>query len=152
MVSFVDLLPAARRTKTISVLGVDVEVRSLKLREVAEIMWDFPEIRALMSERQVDAEVLLRIAPRAAATIIAAATGNAGKEAEIDAIGELAPGTQLALLFAALELSMPEGISPLLEAVARVFGIANVAAAVNGRDQDGNMPPRSNGSLPAATA
>lgn len=151
MVSFVDLLPAARRTRVVPVFGEGVDVRSLKLREICDIIWSNPEIGALMAERRVDAQTLIDTAPRAAAQAIALATGHGQDEAEIAAIGEMPPGTQLSLLLAVLELSAPDGVSPLMEAVTRMLqGGGRVEPS--GTAPDGNMPPRSNGSLPAVTA
>ena len=146
MVSFVDLLPAARRTRMVPVLGTDIEVRSLKMIEIADLMWKFPEVRALIAERSIDADKLLAMAPRAAATAIAAATGVGDSEAEIDAIVELPPGSQAMLLMAVIELSAPDGLTPLLQALARMMMPAGAAlAAGSGTVPAGNTQQPSSG-------
>lgn len=124
------LLDIAPLTETVTVSGVAVEVYGISATGVALLMQRFPEIRALVSGREIDAspERLFELVPHAIASIIAAGCGLPGDQAAERIAGRLPVAEQLELMRAILRLTLPAGIAPFVEGLQELLGGLNVAA------------------------
>jgi hypothetical protein len=144
MVSLIDIVP---QTRTVQIAAGELTLRGLGLRQIADLLVRFPELRKLLVEGApaVEIDTLLALAPDAVGTIIAQASGQPDAADAItdalslDDIGEC--------LVAIRDLTMPMGVGPFMQRLAR---LVSASGAPDGRDQDTNMPPRrSNSSQPA---
>ena len=132
MVGLLDIAPAA---ETVTVGGQPVAVHGVSARGIAVLLGRFPELRALIAQRQQDvsADRLMVLVPDAIAAIIAAGTGLPGDAAMEAAADRLPVEEQLDLLDAILRLTLPSGIGPFVERLAGLgsrLGVASPAPAI----------------------
>lgn len=116
MVSLVDLAPS---TRTVPVGGKDLSVFGVSAEGIASLMGDFPELQKLFQGGtfKFDAATIQKVAPKAIAAIIAAGCDAPGNPDAIKVASRLPVGDQLAVLAVVIELTMPQGIGPFMEAL-----------------------------------
>jgi hypothetical protein len=147
MVALVDIVPQKR---TVQIRGGELELRGLGLRQIADLLLRFPNLRNLFVEGapELDVETLLVMAPDAIGAIIAEA---AGQPEAVNAIadGALALDELTECLGVVRDLTMPHGAAPLLQRLTALLDGGVVG--LSGRARDMSSPPRPNGSSPPAT-
>lgn len=126
------LLDIAGGGETVAVRGQPVAVTGVSARGVAVLLGRFPELRALLTGREVDPGRLVALGPDVVAAVIAAGTGAPGDEAAEAVADGLSVAEQADLLEAVLRLTLPRGLGPFvarLEALGEQLGVAGPAAA-----------------------
>ncbi len=126
MVGLVDIAPV---TSTVPVRGQDITVTGVSARGIAHLLARFPELRALMTGREVALDDLLRLGGDVIAAIIAAGTGAPGDADVEKAADNLTLEEQADLLTAIVELTLPRGLGPLVERLSRLGLMAGGASA-----------------------
>jgi hypothetical protein len=124
MVGLIDIAPL---TTTVTIRKVPVDVSGVSARGIAQLLARFPELRALVTGREVAIENILALGGDVVAAIIAAGTGSPGDEAAEQAADRLSVDEQADLLVAIIELTMPRGLGPFVEKLSRL-GLASGAA------------------------
>lgn len=116
MVKLVDLAPVTVPVK-IERDGkpVALDVGGVSIGAVASILMRFPEVQTMIDGEGVSLKSLSRLADPALAAIIAAACGSAGDEKAERMAAGLPAHEQLAILEAAIPLTMPKGLGPFVE-------------------------------------
>ncbi len=122
----VGLLDIAPLTQTVTIRDQQVEVTGVSAKGVAQLLLRFPELRALISGREVGLDQLLALGGDIIAAIIAAGCGQAGDEGAEIAAGRLGLDDQAELLAAIMSLTMPQGLGPFVDKLARM-GLKPVA-------------------------
>lgn len=129
-----DLLDIRRRVRIVLVDSddgpKDVPVHGLKAGAIADILGRFPALQEMLFPAGVsrpatelsDASSLIRAAPEAIAAILAAGTGHSGEADHEAAAAELPIESQIDLLSATLELTLPGGFVPFVEKLTALFG------------------------------
>ena len=112
MVGLVDIAPI---TSSVVIRGQDITITGVSARGIASLLARFPELRALMTGREVGLDALLRLSGDVIAAIIAAGTGAPGNTQAEAAADNLTLEEQADLLGAIVELTMPRGLGPLVE-------------------------------------
>ena len=112
MVGLIDIAPI---TTSVAIRGSDITVVGVSAKGVALLLARFPELRALMTGREVDLAEILRLGGDVVAAIIAAGTGKPGDEAIEAAVDNLTLEEQADLLLAIIRLTVPNGVGPLVE-------------------------------------
>ena len=112
MVGLVDIAPI---TSSVSIRGKDISITGVSARGIASLLARFPELRALMTGREVALEDLLKLGGDVIAAIIATGTGAPGDVDAEKAADNLTLEEQADLLAAIVELTMPRGLGPLVE-------------------------------------
>lgn len=117
MVTLMDIAPVS---EFVTVRGMDLEVTGISVHGVAVLLSEFPELRALVSNKEqgFTAARLVELIPHGVAAVIAAGLGKPGDKAYIDKAATLNVGEQLNLLEPILKLSFPGGLGPFVERVA----------------------------------
>jgi hypothetical protein len=147
MVSLVDIVPQTRIVQLAE--GGEIVLRGLGLRQVADLLLRFPQLRNLITEGAPDIELesLILMMPDAVGAVIAEA---ASQPEAADAIADKLPLDDVAAcLLAVRDLTMPGGPIPFLDRVTRLMRAG--ADAPLGKAPDMNLPPTQNGSLPPDT-
>jgi hypothetical protein len=116
----VGLLDIAPLTETVTVRDQPIEVTGVSAKGVAQLLLRFPELRALISGRDVGLDQLLALGGDIIAAVIAAGCGQAGDERAEAAAGRLGLDDQAELLTAIMKLTMPQGIGPFVDKLARM--------------------------------
>ena len=127
MVGLVDIAPV---TSTILVRGQDITITGVSARGIALLLARFPELRAVMTGREVALDDLLKLCGDIIAAIIAAGTGVPGDVDAEKAADNLTLEEQADLLAAIVELTMPRGLGPLVERLSRLGLLAGGASAM----------------------
>ena len=127
MVGLVDIAPV---TSTILVRGQDITITGVSARAIALLLARFPELRAVMTGREVALDDLLKLGGDVIAAIIAAGTGVPGDVDAEKAADNLTLEEQADLLGAIVELTMPRGLGPLVEKLSRLGLLAGGGASV----------------------
>lgn len=109
------LLDIAPAVETVEIRGTKVEVYGVSVKGIAYLLQRFPELRAMLSGREVNADRLIEIGGDAVAAIIAAGTGYPGNEQAEAVAGSLSLDEQADLLAAIVKLTMPGGVGPFVE-------------------------------------
>lgn len=125
MVGLIDIAPV---TSTVSVRGQDITVTGVSARGIAHLLARFPELRALMTGREVALDDLLKLGGDVIAAIIAAGTGAPGDAGVEKAADNLTLEEQADVLGAIVELTMPRGLGPLVERLSRLGLLAGGAS------------------------
>lgn len=144
------LLDIADLPRTVTIQGVDLQVRGLDALDLANLIGRFDEVRALLSGKdlEITPERLLEMVPEAIGAILAMGTGDGGNPAAEERAHKLNAGDQLELLAAIIELTMPQGVGPFMVTVNRLVkavGGATSGAAL-GNQAAGNLPKESSNS------
>jgi hypothetical protein len=126
----VGLLDIAPLTETVTVRDQSIEVTGVSAKGVAQLLLRFPELRALISGREVGLEQLLALGGDIVAAVIAAGCGQAGDARAEAAAGYLGLDDQAELLAAIMKLTMPQGIGPFVDKLSRM-GLNPVAGAAS---------------------
>lgn len=144
MVSLVDIVP---QTRTVKIAAGELVLRGLGLRQIAELLLQFPSLRNIITDGApaIDITELVALAPDAIATIIAEAARQPDA-ADAIADGSLTPDEVLDCLKAIQEITFPGGVRPLLERL----GLFNAGAepVPAGKAQATNTQPPLNTSSP----
>jgi hypothetical protein len=118
------LLDIAVSTRTAPVGDVSVNITGVSAKGFAALLERFPEFRKVLTGNKVDMtpESLMAMVPDAIAAVIAAGTGNPG-DPKAEAIAEsLGVGVQLDLLKAIIDVTMPKGVGPFVDALMEIMG------------------------------
>ena len=126
MVGLVDIAPV---TSTILVRGQDITITGVSARGIALLLARFPELRAVITGREVAMDDLLKLGGDVIAAIIAAGAGAPGDVYAEEAADNLTLEEQADLLAAIVELTMPRGLSPLVERLSRLGLLAGGGAS-----------------------
>ena len=126
MVGLVDIAPV---TSTILVRGQDITITGVSARGIALLLARFPELRAVITGREVAMDDLLKLGGDVIAAIIAAGTGSPGDDDAERAADNLTLEEQADLLGAIVELTMPRGLGPLVERLSRLGLLAGGGAS-----------------------
>lgn len=116
----VGLLDIAPLTKTVTIRDQPIEVTGVSAKGLAQLLLRFPELRALISGREVGLDQLLSLGGDIIAAIIAAGCGQAGDAQAEAAAGRLGLDDQAELLAAIMTLTMPQGLGPFVDRLARM--------------------------------
>ena len=127
MVGLVDIAPV---TSTILVRGQDITITGVSARGIALLLARFPELRAVITGREVAMDDLLKLGGDVIAAIIAAGTGVPGDVDAEKAADNLTLEEQADLLASIVELTMPRGLGPLVERLSRLGLLAGGASAM----------------------
>jgi len=141
MTSLLDVAPA---TKTVNVQGTKVEVRGVSVYGISLLMSRFPELRDLLSGKDVEvtADILMDGVPEAVKAVIAAGVGEPGNE-QFEAKAESLPvGDQFDLIQAIIALTVPEGVGPFVRKVRALLSQSGVSDA-GGKAVDTKSQPQS---------
>ena len=127
----VGLLDIAPLTETVTVRDQPIEVTGVTAKGLAQLLLRFPELRALISGREVGLDQLLALGGDIVAAVIAAGCGQAGEAQAEAAAGRLGLDDQAELLAAIMTLTMPQGLGPFVDKLARM-GLKPVAGGGSG--------------------
>lgn len=116
----VGLLEIAPLTQIVTVRDQPIEVTGVSAKGVAQLLLRFPELRALISGRQVGHDQLLALGGDIIAAVIAAGCGHPGDELAEAASSRLGLDDQAELLAAIVKLTMPQGIGPFVDKLSRL--------------------------------
>jgi hypothetical protein len=147
MASLLDIAPATEVVRGVTVYGISA-------RGIANLLGRFPELRALVMGREVDAQTLIDLAPDGIAAILAAGLGSPGDHAIEAAADRLPIESQFDMLEAILRLTLPGGFGPFAERLASLAGgmTAQAApAAASTAAPATKSPPPSSGSSKRVT-
>ena len=126
MVGLVDIAPV---TSTILVRGQNIMITGVSARGIALLLARFPELRAVITGREVAMDALLKLGGDVIAAIIAAGTGSPGDDDAERAADNLTLEEQADLLASIVELTMPRGLGPLVERLSRLGLLAGGGAS-----------------------
>lgn len=112
MVGLIDIAPV---TTTVVIRGNTLTVVGVSAKGVAHLLARFPQLRALMTGRDVALDEIIRLGGDVVAAIIAAGIGKPGDEDQEQAVDNLTLEEQADLLLAIVKLTIPNGVGPLVE-------------------------------------
>lgn len=120
------LLDVAPSRKTIPVNGTLVTVTGISAEGIALVLERFPEARMMLTGKDVSLSIddLFAKVPGAVATLIAAGCGYPGDEAAEKIAAGLPVESQIELLTAIKEVTMPKGVGPFVDSVTALLGEA----------------------------
>lgn len=120
MAGLMDISPAC---ETVQVGDKAVTVYGVSAKGISLLLGRFPELRMMMSGRDVPVEQLMAMGGDAVAAIIAAGCGYPGDEKAETMAGSLGADTQADLLVPILRLTMPKGVGPFVEKLTALGGV-----------------------------
>lgn len=117
MVGLLDIAPSTRK---VTVGGAQVDVFGVSSHGIAYLITRFPQLSDLIGKSdleniQIDAGTILKIVPDAIAAIIACGCGFPNDPVQEEAAARISADSQLDLLAAIIDLTMPAGAGPFLE-------------------------------------
>ena len=112
MVGLIDIAPL---TAEVVIRGSSIAVTGVNAKGVAMLLARFPELRALVTGREVALEAILALGGKVVAAIISAGTGTPGDMQAEKAADNLTLEEQADLLAAIFRMTMPNGIGPFVE-------------------------------------
>lgn len=112
MVGLVDIAPV---TANVVIRGNSLIVVGVSAKGVAHLLARFPQLRALMTGRDVALDEIIRLGGDVVAAVIAAGIGRPGDEDQERAVDNLTLEEQADLLLAIVKLTIPNGVGPLVE-------------------------------------
>lgn len=122
MVGLIDIAPL---TEKVDVRGAKIEVYGVSAKGVAMLLGRFPELRMMMSGKEVKADRLMEMGGDAVSAIIAAGIGFPGDEEQENAAARLPITAQADLLEAILRLTLPNGLGPFVEKLTALGAVLN---------------------------
>jgi hypothetical protein len=147
MVGLIDIAPAV---ENVTVGANKVPVYGVSAKGIALLLARFPELREMMSGREVGVDKLLAMGGDAVAAIIAAGCGYPGDQEQEAAAGRLPVEVQADFLAPILRLTMPKGVGPFVEKLAGLGSVLGVDPS--SMEQASKSPKRSmNSSAPVTT-
>ncbi len=113
MVSLVDIIDVR---KSVTIRGNAFEVEGINAEALGRLIVAYPELRMLFAGRAPDLSVqqVIALGPKIVASIIAAAIGKLGDEAEEAAAAKLTIGEQVTIFTAVAEVTFPDGFGPFV--------------------------------------
>lgn len=126
MTSLLDVAPLSEK---VTVGSSEIMVFGVSAKGVAALLARFPDLRSLISGREVEAERILEFGGDVVAAIIAAACGYPGDEKAEAVASSLSVDAQADLLQAAMRLTLPKGLGPLVEKLVSMGILLNVEDA-----------------------
>jgi hypothetical protein len=141
--SFTDIAPIE---EIVTLRGLDFPVHALGIDDLGKLLHRFPELRTLLptaaapgtAPPEVDAVSIIGLGRQIVAALIACATDKAGDKEEEEALAGLAVGEQFLFIEAIIRLSVPGGLTPLMQRVAGLMSGERPAADGAGRALDSN--------------
>lgn len=111
--------------------GKSVSVSGVNARGIISIFARFPEVRMLMTGKTVTIDKWIELAPDAIVAAIACALGGVGDKTLEAQVDQLPLEDQLALLTAAWEATLPNGVGPFVASLERMglFSLAESGKA-----------------------
>lgn len=140
----VGLLDIGEINESVTIRGKEVPVIGLDADAIFNLLWRFPELRAIMASRgEITAQGLMELAPDILATIIASSIGHAGDKKQIAAARKLTVGEQFMIIDKMLEISFPQGVGPFVDRLTVLLeggraGVSGWAAATKLQEQSQN--------------
>jgi hypothetical protein len=130
LVSLVDIIDLK---KTVTIRGKALEVEGINAEKLGLLILSYPELRLMFAGKAVELspQGVIALGPKIVASVIAAAIGKLGDEAEEAAAGKLALGEQLELLATIFELTFPDGVGPFVARL-RSLGVLDSVAGASG--------------------
>lgn len=128
----VGLLDIAQASEEVSVAGQTVAIYAVNARGIAILLKRFPELRMILTGKEVDQVQLIEMFPDAIAAIVAAGLGEPGNK-ELEArVEKLGVGEQTAIIAAIWRQTFPNGLDPFMEELERMglLGIGGVSGKV----------------------
>lgn len=136
MAGLVDIAPVV---ENVDIGGNPIPVYGVSAKGIASLLARFPELRMMMSGKEVAIEQLMAMGGDAVAAIIAAGCGFPGDPDQEAAAARFSADTQADLLGPILRLTMPKGVGPFVEKLAKlgsVLGeVSSTAPASKSRKQ-----------------
>ena len=129
MVTAVGLLDIAPATDTVQLRGQPVAVYGVSAKGLAYLMSRFPELRMLMTGKEVDEASLMNVGGECVAAIIAAGCGLPGNTDAEASAATLPLEDQADVLAKILKLTMPNGAVPFAEKLAGLTSFLGVEGA-----------------------
>lgn len=139
MVGLLDIAPASTE---VAIAGQNVAVFAINARGIALLLKRFPELRMILTGKDIDQSKLVELFPDALEAIIAAGLGAPGDLALEERADKLGIGDQAALIAAIWKQTFPNGVGPFMEELERM-GVLN--AGVFGKTPDSKSQQRSKG-------
>ena len=136
MVGLVDIAPI---TQNVVIRGNDITVTGVSAKGVALLLSRFPDLRALITGREVALEQILRLGGDVVSAIIAAGTGSPGDAAVEAAVDNLTLEEQADILGAIIHLTMPAGVGPFVE---KLSNLGLTASGGGGSAMQGTKSPK----------
>ncbi len=125
------LLDIACVSESIALPKGHVAVYGVSAEGIAYLFSKFPEFRALITGRSVSAEEMIKLAPGAVAAIITCAIGEPGDQDDEKMAARLPLECQMDILEAAIRLTMPNGLTPFAERLARMASLLGMTATTD---------------------
>ena len=125
MVGLLDIAPAVAK---VTVGKSEVPVYGVSAHGIAHLFGQFPELRALVLGKSVDADRLVKLGPDVVVSIIAAGVGAPGDAKHEEAARRLTVEVQVDFLEAILRVTLPGGLRPLATRLNRLASAAGVKA------------------------
>ena len=131
MVGLADITPAREK---VDVNGEAVEVYGISAAGLGYLIRRFPEIRKLLSGREISVEEAESFGPECVAAIIASGCGAPGDEKAEAVAKNLPVSAQADLLEAILRVTMPGGVQSIVGKVSAVTNLLGGDLSVTGPD------------------
>ena len=122
MISRLDIAPLRRSVRIGASDDESVWVSGISAMGIASLLDRFPDLRKLMTGVEVSSEELMKLGTGIVAAIIAAGCGHPGHPKAEENAANFPIGVQADLLAAVVELTMPNGIGPLVEKLSGLSG------------------------------
>lgn len=123
----VGLLDIALASEVVEVSGQKVTVFAINARGIVTLLARFPQLRMMMTGKEVSPEEWVKVAPDGVSAIIAAGIGMAGDPEQEARADKLPLEDQLSLIGAIWTLTLPKGVGPFVEQLERMGLIAGGA-------------------------
>ena len=127
MVGLIDVEPPS---ESVEFGGKKVSVYGVSAKGIAHLLGRFPELRALMSGREVAIEQLTAMGGDAVAAIIAAGCGYPGDEKAEALAARMPAELQADFLAPILRVTMPKGVGPFVEKLAALGAVLGTAPSI----------------------
>jgi enoyl-CoA hydratase/carnithine racemase len=131
MVGLVDIAPAV---ECVDVQGTPVSVHGVSAKGLAGLLGRYPELRMLMTGKEVGADQLLAMGGDAVAAIIAAGCGYPADDKAESVAARLSLDAQADLLAVILRLTLPKGVGPFVEKLTALGGTLHADDAQSGTE------------------
>lgn len=117
MVGLLDIAPASEE---VEVAGQKISVFAINARGIAQLLKKFPELRMMLTGKEVADENLVEMFPNAISAIIAAGLGEAGNAEVEQRADQLGLTDQAAIIAAIWRQTFPKGLDPFVKELERM--------------------------------